>query len=65
MMSMQDNKKVTARDMGSKIKAGTMNPTDNPKSKAREFMVKGGNMSMQNAMIQFTKILILMGFLLT
>ena len=55
MMSMQNNKKLTARDMGSKIKAGTMNPTDNPKSKAREFMVKGGNLSMQNAMIQFTK----------
>ena len=55
MMSMQHNKKLTARDMGSEIKAGTMNPTDNPKSKAREFMVKGGNLSMQNAMIQFTK----------
>jgi hypothetical protein len=55
MMSMQQNKKLTARDMGSEIKAGTMNPTDNPKSKAREFMVKGGNLSMQNAMIQFTK----------
>ena len=56
MLSMQENKnKHSARDVGSRIKAETFNPTDNPKSKAREFMVKGGNLSMKNAMIEFTK----------